>query len=155
MKPVKKRKYKYVLDEDYIFKSDFSKLFKKTKELKFEYEYGIIYKDRIHFNKGYAWNGCSGNVWQGKRIDQEDWMPKLTLDSDKCTQTVPATLIHDFMYQYLKDIKKEAELHSLRVRKIADKKFYSLLKRTNFKYAKMYYFGVRIFGTTTYIKRWF
>ena len=64
---------------------------------------------------------------------------------DGCTlaidtkETYTASLIHDFLYEY-KPVKEN----------IADKIFYKQLRYDSFKFAKVYYLGVRLFGSLWY-----
>ena len=54
-------------------------------------------------------------------------------DTDR---TYKAGLIHDFLYEY-RPINRE----------IADRIFYKQLKSDGFKFAKLYYIGVKMFGS--------
>jgi len=72
--------------------------------------------------KGYAWDGCT-----------------LAPDTDK---THIASMVHDALYQYGKQLKLK--------RKVADIWFQHLLSSEAFKWSKLYYRGVRMFGWIFY-----
>jgi hypothetical protein len=144
-------KYKYTLSQDYEYNYDFSKLLNGTKAL--STDWGEITKNRIVVREGYAWDGCSGNVWQGKTIDRAYWMPKVVKNESRYTDTLASSLLHDYSYQFLFSTKEQTELSLYRVRKFADVLFYETLIKSEFKFPKTYYHGVRIFGVSTYLKR--
>lgn len=152
---MEKRRYKYILKEDFNYEYNFSKLFEDYHLQYIDSAYGIIYEGEIQIDRDYAWNGCSGNVWQGKTIDKLDWMPDVTNCSDRYTQTLTASLMHDYIYQYLYEISEMSRVSKGVIRKIADQQFYHVLKESEFEFARMYYYGVRSFGATTYIKKWY
>ena len=86
--------------------------------------------------KGFKWNGCSPKIkffkWfigtpDGKVINGYP-------------QTYDASMVHDALYTKLRKGK------FILSRKECDEIFLYLLKQSNFKFAKLYYFFVRIFG---------
>ena len=89
---------------------------------------------------GYAWDGCSvkfkiKDIWFGVPegiINQSTGLPK----------TYRASLVHDLLYQFRKQIRKDIKWGQ------ADREFYLLLKEDEFSFAKIYYIMTRIFGWT-------
>jgi len=84
----------------------------------------------------YAWDGCTP-----KKIlfDIVFGTPDGKLDVNTLKPiTYYASMFHDILYQFLCQIPIS--------RKEADQIFYLLLKKANFKLAKLYYLAVRIFG---------
>jgi len=146
----KKSKYRYYLKENYTYFYDFSPLFINTDNVCIKTEWGEIYSDKIIIYKNYAWNGASGHVWQGKEIEQKDYpianMPILQEQSEHMRDTTVATIVHDFLYQFLYEISKITNLNSKIVRKFADLIFYHILIQFNFCLSGLYYKGVRLFG---------
>ena len=145
-----RKKYKYILIENYEVDYDFSYLFKNSEAKEFSNEFGKITENKLVIYKNYAWDGCSGHVWQGKTIIPEEWMPKISEDSDRYTDTLASSLVHDYIYQFLFDIKKVTGSKYEFIRKIADKLFYYSLIKSKFIYARYYYYGVRLFGIIVY-----
>ncbi len=141
--------YSYTLQEDHIYFYDFTPIVQKGDSLKTEW--GIIKYDKIIIHKGYSWNGCSGHVWQGKTIIPLDWMPKISKNSDRYTDTLAGTVLHDYIYQFLLETTRDSKQGLYKVRKFADKLFYKTIKRSKFSLARIYYYGVRVFGMTTYV----
>lgn len=144
-------KYNYTLAEDYSYK------LKYIKAVNFNVDFGSIsmwtsntsvnYVLRI--KNQYAWDGCSGYVWQGETIERKDWMPIVTPNSDRYTNTLAASLIHDFLYQYINEIAKAMGISKSKARKLIDKEFYEILKVCEFSLALVYYYGVRLLGRYT------
>lgn len=91
----------------------------------------------------YALKGIEVNEKWLKVRDCVAFIPK-TYSWDGCTfapdfkSTYHASLVHDVLYQYKIN------------RKLADKVFYNILKEYDFKAAKLYYLGTRIFGNLFY-----
>ena len=56
------------------------------------------------------------------------------------SKTYYASLIHDVFYQFSKNIKSFVK------RKEVDKEFYIILRRDEFKFARLYYWVVRLLG---------
>ena len=88
---------------------------------------------------GYSWDGCSpklakiGNFWIGVpdgRINPETGKH----------QAYFATLIHDILYQF------KHKDHMPFSRREMDKFFYQLLKESNFRFTKLYFWAVRLLG---------
>ena len=73
---------------------------------------------RVH--KGYQWNGCTG------AIDTKS--------------NLRASLLHDALYQLIQCGWKGMTY------KQADELFYLVMKSGGFKFARLYYIGVRLFG---------
>jgi len=141
-------KFRYCLASDYIFQYDCSSLFINSDMVVLELKWGKIYKDRIVIYSGYAWNGVTGPFWEGKRISDgfgvllpilEDW-------SECLRETTVATLLHDFVYQFLKRISVRLHIGYEIVKKFADVLFKNLLVHFDFIFSKPYYWGVILFG---------
>ena len=83
---------------------------------------------------GYAWDGCS---FKFKIKDVYFGIPEgvLNFDTGK-SKTYYASLIHDVLCQFSKDIK------SFIKRGEVDREFYIILKRDQFRLAKVYYYVV-------------
>lgn len=116
--------YKSVLIPRSSFENDWFKL---------DYDGTIIIKG-THLG-GYAWDGCSPK-W--KFLDIYIGTPEAVLNKDGSTKTYYASMVHDVLYQFRKDIKKLGVK-----RKGADREFYNILKRDGFKLAGLYYGVVR------------
>ena len=71
-------------------------------------------------------------------------MPIITEDSDYYSETLVASLVHDFLYQYLPQIIALSTQKN--PRKAADKEFLHILRRMGFKLSRVYYRAVRLFG---------
>ena len=135
--------YVYCIKEDYRYPSS-------IKGREFENEWFRLSKDGCvivkgtHY-KGYAWDGCSPkmkitDVYLG------------TLEAVLCSETGQsktyyASLIHDVFYQFSRDLRSFVK------RKEVDAEFYNILKRDGFKFAKLYYIAVRLFGWVFWYKR--
>jgi len=135
--------YIYCIREDYRYQS-------VIKGREFENDWfklsndGIIIVKGTNYN-GYAWDGCSPkmkikDVYLG------------TLEAVLCpetgqSKTYYASLIHDVFYQFSRDLRSFVK------RKEVDAEFYNILKRDGFKFAKLYYIAVRLFGWVFWYKR--
>lgn len=143
-------KYRYFLKESYTYWYDFSPLFVNTSSKYIELEWGGIYRDKIVVYSNYAWNGASGPVWQGKSLSPDKYpipnMPILQEKSEPMRDTTVATLVHDFLYQFLFDIAEQTNLKAKVVRKFSDIIFRDILIQFDFCLADLYYKGVRLFG---------
>jgi len=145
-------KYQYTLAEDFTIELKFMNFVRSV-----ELEWGKIDVD-IHTGKvlltiykGYAWDGSSGRIWQGKKIERADWMPIITEDSDYFSETLTASLIHDFLYQFMEKLSQYHFPKELKYfRRFADLEFARLLKDVHFSLRKIYYIAVRIFGGLFY-----
>jgi len=130
------RVYVYCIKEDYSCQSS-------IKGREFENEWFKLARDGTVLVKGanrrgYAWDGCSPKV---KISDIYLGTPEGVLNfKTRQSKTYYASLIHDVFYQFSRDIKSFVR------RKEVDREFYDILKRDLFIYARLYYFGVRLFG---------
>jgi len=90
---------------------------------------------------GYSWNGCSPRLKIGAFVLGTSNGPSYTHYKEGLThhaaQLFYASLEHDFLYQF----KPEGT-----TRLDADKCFLSAMLQVRWKYAKLYYLAVRIFG---------
>jgi hypothetical protein len=100
-------------------------------------ENGTVLVKGTHY-RGYAWDGCSPK-FKMKDIYLGSFEGVLNFDTWQ-SKTYYASLIHDAFYQFNK------ELRDFIKRKEVDREFYAILKRDNFKLAKLYYLTVRVFG---------
>ena len=142
-------KYVYILEKDYSYTLKYITVLNPL-----DVDFGSVHqqgnKAILHIKKPYAWDGCSGYVWQGDTIAREGWMPEITPTSGRYTNTLAASLVHDFLYQYINELATAMGISKSEARKLADKEFYEILKMTEFSYAWVYYCGVRIFGRYTH-----
>jgi len=136
--------YVYCIKKDYIYKSS-------IKNRKFENEWFKIEKDGTITVKGsnkngYAWDGCSPKLI--KIADMYFGTPEGVLNySTGQPKTYFASMIHDVLYQFSKDIK------DLVKREEADNEFCAILRRDGFRSARFYYWGVKSFGWIWWGKR--
>ncbi len=98
---------------------------------------GTVLVKGTHY-KGYAWDGCSPKI-KIKDIYLGTMEAVLNFET-KQSKTYYASLIHDIFYQFSKDLKFFIR------RKEVDREFFALLIRDSFRYAKLYYLAVRLFG---------
>jgi hypothetical protein len=56
------------------------------------------------------------------------------------SKTYFASLVHDVFYQFSHEVKPFVR------RKEVDQEFYAILKRDGFRFARLYYTAVRLFG---------
>jgi len=135
--------YVYCIREDYkyqtsIFGREFeNEWFKLSKD-------GTVVVKGTNY-KGYAWDGCSPK-FKIKDLYFGTWEAVLNFKTGQ-SKTYYASLIHDVFYQFAKQICSFVK------RKEADKEFYSILKRDNFRSAYTYYIFVRLFGWIWWYKR--
>lgn len=143
-------KYRYYLSDNYTYWYDFSILFQNINDFYIQLEWGEIYRDKIIIYLNYTWDGATGPVWQGKKISPDKYpisnMPILQERSEHMRDTTVATLIHDFLYQFLYIIAEKTNLKINVVRKFSDIIFRDILIQFNFLYSGTYYRGVRFFG---------
>ena len=131
-----KVKLKFTLDEDFVWNcginlnNHFSYLC-NNKEI-----VSIDKSGNILVRKGYMWDGCSPKI-NLVFVEIGTWDGDINLNTGK-PETYYASLIHDVLYQF----RDESDFPF--TRKQIDNFFYELLK--NFKYKKVYYWSVRIFG---------
>ena len=129
--------YVYCTKEDYAHKSAIKGRRFENKWLKLETDGTIVVKGAD--GNGYAWDGCSPKPL--KIADMYFGTPEGVLNNATGrSKTYCASMIHDVLYQFSKDIK-----HLVK-RREADGEFYAILKRDGFSSARFYYWGVRAFG---------
>lgn len=116
--------YKFTLEKD-------TEIMTELKGHNFVCEWFRLFEGgKIIIKKGYSWDGCSPKVKIfGKIIGTWD---------GKNNSTYYASMLHDVLYQY----KREIPFSRLEV----DKQFKKDLEKINFKYTNIYYFFVRKFG---------
>jgi hypothetical protein len=136
--------WKFVHQKDYHYQTDLL----RGRKCDFNWlsisEDGTI-KVKGSFKNGYAWDGCTPKknflhiTWGNfdgklKRFGKGDYKPF----------TYYASMVHDALYQY----KRCAPI----TRKETDLIFYNMLKESGYMWAKVYYWGVRLFGW--YFRGW-
>ena len=128
--------YIYSLTEDYEYLSSIKDCDFENEWFKLSNDGKIIVKGSN--KQGYAWDGCSLKF---KVVDVYFGTPEGVLNRNTGqTKTYYASLVHDVLYQFSNDIKASVK------RKEADVEFYNILKRDEFKLARLYYWAVRAFG---------
>ena len=128
--------YVYCIKEDHIYKSSIKDREFENEWLKLEPCGTITVKGSN--KKGYAWDGCSFKV---KAKSMYFGIPEGVLNYDTGQpKTYYASMIHDVLYQFSKDIK-----HLVK-REEVDREFHTILKRDGFRSATPYFWGVRSFG---------
>lgn len=85
-----------------------------------------INKTGITVFAGYSWDGASPKIFT--KYGTPDFK-----------ETIAATLLHDVLYKY-------EHLTNQYDRKLADRIFFKLMSKNNFKFAELYYWFVRAFG---------
>lgn len=121
-------KYRFTLLEDFKFSMDTGvnpKLFCFHANKIFLTVDGNEYT----IKSGYSWNGCSPKLG----VPIIGW-----IGTPDYPETIEASLVHDALYQFHKELpikKKEADL-----------KFLQIMSKNNFKFAEIYYRAVVIFG---------
>ena len=135
--------YIYCIKYDYQYQSS-------IKGRSFENEWfklgidGIVTIKGTHY-KGYAWDGCSPKL-KIKDVYIGTLEAVLNFDTGQ-SKTYYASLVHDVFYQFSKDVRKFIK------RDEVDREFYAILKKDGFRFAKVYYFAVRLFGWLFWYKR--
>ena len=128
--------YIYSIKGDYIYKSSIKKREFENEWFKLEPDGSVTVKGSN--KRGYAWDGCSPKI---KIKDIYFGTPEAVLNFETGkSKTYYASLIHDVFYQFSKDIK------SFIKRKEVDREFYVILKKHDFRFAKIYYGIVRFLG---------
>ena len=129
--------YVYCIRENHRHKSSIKGREFENEWLKLEKDGAITVKGS---NKtGYAWDGCSPKIL--KIADMYFGTPEGVLNyTTGRPKTYYASMIHDILYQFGKDIK-----HLVKRREV-DMEFYSILIRDGFKAAGFYCWSVRSFG---------
>jgi len=135
--------YIYCIKSDYRYQSSITGRSFENEWMKLEKD-GVVTIKGTHY-KGYSWDGCSpkfkiGDIYVG------------TWEAVLCTgtgfsKTYYASLVHDVFYQFSKKVSSFVK------RKEVDKEFYAILKRDGFRFAKLYYTAVRLFGWIFWNKR--
>jgi hypothetical protein len=135
--------YVYCLKQDYEYQSSIigrefeNEWFKLSKD-------GTIIIKGTNYN-GYAWDGCSPK-FKIKDWYFGTWEAVLSFDTGQ-SKTYYASLIHDVFYQFSRQLRPFIK------RKEVDREFYNILTRDAMRCAKLYYFGVRLFGWLFWYKR--
>lgn len=135
--------YIYCIKYDFQYQSS-------IKDRSFENEWfklgenGLITIKGTHY-KGYAWDGCSPKL-KIKDVYIGTLEAVLNFDTGQ-SKTYYASLVHDVFYQFSKDVRRFIK------RDEVDREFYAILKKDGFRFAKVYYFAVRLFGWIFWYKR--
>ncbi|MBN1406132.1 MAG: hypothetical protein JW946_06405 [Candidatus Omnitrophica bacterium] len=126
----------YCIKKDYVYKTAIKNRALENEWVKLEADGTIIVKGTNR--QGYAWDGCSPKI---KIKDIYFGTPEAVLNFNTGqSKTYYASLIHDVLYQFNKDIKPPIK------RIDADREFYCILKKDNFRFAAAYYRAVRVLG---------
>ena len=92
----------------------------------------------ITVKNGYEWDGCTPKFHLFDIVfGIPDGVPNPKTNKPKAYF---ASCVHDILYEHAHILPSQI------TRKIADQIFYDELKKANFAPAKIYYFGVRVFG---------
>jgi hypothetical protein len=89
----------------------------------------------LTIKEGYAWDGCTPKICVFGRVIGT---PDGRIGEDGKPITWKASLVHDALYQFI-------ELHKI-PRKEIDALFLENLRSVDFKFARLYYAAVRMFG---------
>ena len=135
--------YIYCIKENCRYQSSIKDRAFENEWMKLEKD-GIIIVKGTH-DRGYAWDGCSPKI-KIKDVYLGTLEAVLCLETG-WSKTYYASLIHDIFYQFSKGLKSFVK------RKEVDAEFYNILKRDGFKFAKLYYIAVRLFGWVFWYKR--
>ena len=128
--------YIYLLTSDYTYSSLIKGCNFENEWLRLSDDGTIVIKGSN--KKGYAWDGCSLKF---KVLDVYFGTPEGVINrKTKQTKTYFASLVHDVLYQFSDDLKATI------TRKQTDEEFYHILKRDDFRLARLYYWFVRAFG---------
>lgn len=128
--------YVYCIKHDYQCQTAIKNRVFENEWLKMDKD-GIVTVRGSHY-KGYAWDGCSPK-FKIKDVYIGTLEAVLNFDTGQ-SKTYYASLIHDVFYQFSKDVRPFIK------RKEVDKEFYCILVRDGFRFAKLYYCAVRLFG---------
>jgi len=134
--------YVYCITEDRKHKSSIT-------GREFENEWLRLEKDgtvtvRGSNRRGYAWDGCSPK-WKFKDVYFGTPEAVLNFKTGR-SKTFYASLVHDVFYQFNKDLRSFVR------RKEVDMEFYAILKENDFRFARLYYLAVRLFGWVFWLK---
>lgn len=126
----------YTLEDDVNYQTS-------IRDIELETEWGNLdFDGLLTIKKGYSWNGCSPKI---EVYDMIIGTPEGIKDDSGLSKTYLASLVHDWFYQYSKDV----ELMGV-TRLDIDSEFYHILKQVNFKSAYLYYALVRLLGWTAW-----
>lgn len=128
--------YVYCIKHDYYYQASIKNRAFENEWFKLDKD-GIVTVKGAHY-KGYAWDGCSPK-FKIKDVYIGILEAVLNFDTGQ-SKTYYASLIHDVFYQFSKDVRPFIK------RKEVDREFYSILMRDGFRFAKLYYRAVRLFG---------
>ena len=130
--------YLYELEEPYFIHCP------HLQGLEFQNEWLSLHNGVIEIAKGYAWDGCSPKwrIW-GKVIGI--WDGSISAITNK-PKTYYASLVHDALYQFAKQIAEQNGIKLKDVKTAADLTFFYVMKKHGFPLAKPYYIAVRILG---------
>ena len=144
---VKRVDYLYTLESDYQYNTD--RFSSKLHGISFKNEYLEIICNGpgdvdINVFTNYAWDGCTpkfkafGVVFgvSDGPINPETGKP----------QAYYASMLHDVLYDYSREIAKENGCRISDILYVADDIFYDILRRDGFRRARLYYWAVRRFG---------
>jgi hypothetical protein len=135
--------YIYCIKENYRYQSSITEREFENEWFKLDPDGEIIIKGTN--NQGYAWDGCSPKF---KIKDIYIGIPEAVLNFDTGqSKTYFASLVHDVFYQFSKDVRAFVK------RKEVDREFYAILKRNNFRFVRLYYLFVRLFGWIWWYRR--
>jgi hypothetical protein len=133
------RVWKFVIHEDYVFQSDLL----VGKSCDFNWMRitpdGTITVKGSH-DRGYAWDGCTPK-WNFLQITWGNFDGQLIKHKDTNQYqpyTYYASLVHDVIYQYKRCVPL--------TRKETDRIFLLQLRQAGYKWAPLYYAGVRCLG---------
>jgi hypothetical protein len=135
--------YIYCIKENYRYQSSIKDRAFENEWMKLEKD-GVVIVKGTH-DRGYAWDGCSPKI-KMKDVYLGTLEAVLCLETGQ-SKTYYASLIHDVFYQFSRDLRSFVK------RKEVDVEFYNILKRDGFKFAKLYYIAVRLFGWVFWYKR--
>jgi len=95
----------------------------------------------------YAWDGASV-VWDGGRLDVIPHGFRVAFEpGDGIRTTTRGTCWHDCCYGNIEQMSDDLNIGTVRMRSIADKEFYRIIKADGFSMPFIYWLGVRVFGS--------
>lgn len=124
--------YIYTLKEDHDF------MVFDLIDVVYENEWLKIEGGMVTVKANYSWNGASPKF---KLFGKVYGTPEGPIMENGKPQTYYATLLHDALYQFMNELKPIGV-----TRKDADNAFLEEMQNAGFKYAKLYYRAVRMFG---------
>ncbi len=105
-----------------------------------------IIGSRWTFKPGFTWNGCTG-VTSGPPVTDTD-LPVESLTDQPVYELWFASMIHDSVYRYLLEEKYPFDKND------GDRWFKMICKEANWKWAKVYYYGVTVLGWIGIVPRY-